>query len=126
MGLRLQMWLRDVVNQHPVPNMNALVGCTGTTGEFSMFGGVQNDGNVCRAQRNNVNGNMMVGAVCASQPSDGHQLKCEAVYSMTAHTDRRRLQFDGPTTSTTTKSALESDISDTATPTGAGQTPSYY
>jgi hypothetical protein len=68
-------------------NSHALVGCTGMTRGFSMFGCVQYDGNVCRAQRNVVTGEMVVVAVCASQPQDGHQLKCEAVYSMTAVTD---------------------------------------
>jgi len=66
---------------------HALIGCTGTSissGQYSEFGGVQNNGNVCRAQRNNLDGSMTVGAMCASQPEDGHQLKCASVYAMTA------------------------------------------
>jgi len=71
------------------PN-HASIGCTANTVEsksdpgYSEFGGVQNDANACRAQRNKLNGGMTVGAMCASQPVDGHKLKCEAVYSMTA------------------------------------------
>jgi len=68
----------------------AMIGCTGNVvkddevTEDTMYGGVQNDGNTCRAQSSNMLGGMTVGAMCASQPEDGHQLKCEAVYSMTA------------------------------------------
>jgi len=65
-----------------------LVGCFGQA-FGGTFGGIQNDGNVCRAQRGEVSEDgvmvyLVVGAMCAEQPQDGHQLKCQKVEAMSA------------------------------------------
>jgi len=69
-----------------------LIGCYGEASEGPL-GGIQNDGNVCRAQRGASSyveadgpssANLVVGALCADQPQDGHTLKCQKAEAMSA------------------------------------------
>lgn len=79
-----------------------LVGCYGKVAG-APIGGVQNDGNKCRAQRgaapydveadesaapmqpdSGSSSELLVGALCADQPQDGHTLKCQKTESLSA------------------------------------------
>ena len=64
-----------------------LIGCTAAQSDMSGIGGVQNMGNVCTAQRYGDDGDLSVSAMCADQPLDGHELRCESVASMDAEKD---------------------------------------
>lgn len=60
----------------------SLIGCSGSTTEMSEFGGVQNNGNECRGQRNGADGDLKIGAMCADQPEGSAELKCQYVDAM--------------------------------------------